>query len=127
MIYSNKVINKSQCILIDLTNNIIQLSQFITSFYYILVKSSFHKKLYLVGHLKHQITSSKISSNDNCLRILFYNMRIVNLDFYKSATLVIVKCIILQRLEKEKERKLKSAKKSENRLQLTSSPLKFNY
>lgn len=56
--------------------------------------SSLGQKLYFVGHFQHQIISGKLPSNGDCLRVLFYNMRIAKLDFNTSITLVIEECTI---------------------------------
>lgn len=44
--------------------------------------------IFLVGHMISQITGNKLPSNGDCLRALFYNMRIVHLDFNDSSGLV---------------------------------------
>jgi len=52
-------------------------------------------KIFLVGLMKHHITGSNyLPSIGNCLRVLFYNMRISNMSLSDSATLVIHECII---------------------------------
>ncbi|XP_050520208.1 uncharacterized protein LOC126893767 [Daktulosphaira vitifoliae] len=56
--------------------------------------SSLRQKIFLVGFFKHQITGSKLPSNGDCLRVLFYNMRIAKLNFNVSASLVIEECVI---------------------------------
>lgn len=55
---------------------------------------STRKDIFLVGHMKHQITGSKLPSNGDCLKVLFYNMRVTKLNLAASARLVIDECII---------------------------------
>lgn len=45
--------------------------------------------LYLLDHVESQIIGSKLPSNGQALRVLFFNMRKVNLDLRSSAHLVI--------------------------------------
>lgn len=52
------------------------------------------KEIYLVGHVRHQITGSKLPSNGQVLAVLFYNIRKVNLSVNASANLTIRECII---------------------------------
>jgi hypothetical protein len=62
---------------------------------------SSRQEIYLVGHHKHQITGSKLASNGDCLRVLFYNMQIVGFNLATSAYLVIEECNIF--LEKNSD------------------------
>lgn len=57
--------------------------------------SSSQQEMYLVGDHTHQITGSKLQSNGNCLRFLFYNMWIIGCNLDTSANLVIEECNIL--------------------------------
>lgn len=52
------------------------------------------EKLFLIGYIKNQITGSKLPSKSDCLKVLFYNMRITKLSINDSATLVIEECIV---------------------------------
>ena len=47
------------------------------------------QKLFLIDHDESQITGAKLPSNGQVLRVLFYNMRKVNLLLRPSAMLVI--------------------------------------
>jgi len=44
--------------------------------------------------MNHQITGSKLPSGGDCLKVLFYNMRITKLNLNYSASLVIEECIV---------------------------------
>lgn len=46
-------------------------------------------KIYLVGYPSHQITGSKLPSNGQVLKSLFYNIRQVRLNLRESATLTL--------------------------------------
>lgn len=46
-------------------------------------------KIYLIGHMSHQITGNKLPSNCQVLRVLFYNMRQVKLMKREAASLTI--------------------------------------
>lgn len=46
-------------------------------------------KIYLVGHMSHQITGGKLPSNGQVLRTLFYNTRQVGLSVREAATLTL--------------------------------------
>lgn len=52
------------------------------------------KQVFLVGKLKNQITGLKLPSKRDILSVLFYNMRMVNLNLQESASLVIDECLI---------------------------------
>lgn len=52
------------------------------------------KQLFLVGVMKNQITGGKLPSKRDILSVLFYNMRMVNLNLQESASLVIDECLI---------------------------------
>ena len=54
----------------------------------------YQKQLFLVGKMKSQITGGKLPSKRDILSVLFYNMRMVNLNFQESASLVIDECLI---------------------------------
>ncbi|XP_050530606.1 uncharacterized protein LOC126899603 [Daktulosphaira vitifoliae] len=45
-------------------------------------------KIYLIGYMSNQIVGSKLPSNKQVLCVLFYNMRVVNLNVHDSASLV---------------------------------------
>jgi hypothetical protein len=47
--------------------------------------------------MKNQITGGKLPSKRDCLSVLFYNMRIVNLNLHESTYLVIDECLIFWR------------------------------
>lgn len=51
-------------------------------------------QIFLVGTMNNKITGSKLPSNRNCLSVLFYNMRNVNLSLKSSALLTIDECLI---------------------------------
>ena len=51
-------------------------------------------QIYLIGPMKNQITGSKLPSKRDCLSVLFYNMRLVNLNLHDSSRLVIDECSI---------------------------------
>src|SRR5215469_790562 len=55
------------------------------------------KELFLLGSMKTQITGSKLPSRGDVLRVLFYNMRKVNLKLNESASLVIDECLVFWR------------------------------
>jgi hypothetical protein len=57
-------------------------------------KMSLRKKIFLIGYMNHQITGSKLPSRGDCLKVLFYNMRITKLNLNDSASLVIEICIV---------------------------------
>lgn len=50
--------------------------------------------VYLIGHMSHQITGSKLPSNCQVLRCLFYNMRHVKLNIREAARLTIQEVVI---------------------------------
>jgi len=50
--------------------------------------------IYLVGFTKNQILGSKLPSQRDCMRVLFYNMRFVKMSLAESAKLVIDECLI---------------------------------
>lgn len=52
------------------------------------------QQIYLIGSLNNQITGSKLPSKKDCLSVLFYNMRLVNLNLHDSSRLVIDECLI---------------------------------
>lgn len=58
------------------------------------VLRSCKKSIFLIGDVKHQITGSKLPSNEQVLSVLFYNIRNVNLSVNESANLTIRECII---------------------------------
>ncbi|KAL4708396.1 hypothetical protein ACJJTC_019632 [Scirpophaga incertulas] len=48
------------------------------------------QEILLVGVVKHQITGSKLRSNQQVLAVLFYNIRKVNLSVNESANLTVL-------------------------------------
>ncbi|KAF2897735.1 hypothetical protein ILUMI_08441 [Ignelater luminosus] len=50
--------------------------------------------IYLIGAMKNQILGSKLPSQKDCLSVLFYNMRVVNMNLSDAANLVIDECLI---------------------------------
>ena len=50
-----------------------------------------NEMVYLIGHMSHQITGSKLKSNCQVLRSLFYNIRQVKLNTREAARLTIRK------------------------------------
>jgi len=50
--------------------------------------------IFLLGNLVNQITGNKLPSNGDCLRVLFYNMRVVNLNLNDSSGLVADECLL---------------------------------
>lgn len=50
--------------------------------------------IFLLGNMANQITGSKLPSNGDCLRVLFYNMRVVNLNLNESSGLVADECLL---------------------------------
>lgn len=52
------------------------------------------QNIYLLGNLVNQITGNKLPSNGDCLRVLFYNMRVVNLNLNDSSGLVADECVL---------------------------------
>ena len=49
--------------------------------------------IYLINSVKNQITGSKLPSKNDCLSVLFYNMRFVKLNLNESIILVIDVCL----------------------------------
>jgi hypothetical protein len=66
----------------------------ITSVIIQIFKMSSREKLFLIGYMNHQITGSKLPSKGDCLKFLFYNMRLTKLNLNDSASLVIDECIV---------------------------------
>jgi hypothetical protein len=58
---------------------------------------SSREELFLIGYMNNQKTGSKLSSRDECLKVLFYNMRITKQNLNDSASLVIEECIVFWR------------------------------
>jgi len=52
------------------------------------------KPVFLVGSMQNQIYGGKLPSKRDVLSVLFYNMRMVNLNLHESASLVIDECLI---------------------------------
>jgi len=50
--------------------------------------------IFLLGNIANQITGNKLPSNGDCLRVLFYNMRVVNLNLNDSSGLVADECLL---------------------------------
>ena len=53
-----------------------------------------NEMVYLIGHMSHQITGSKLKSNCQVLRSLFYNIRQVKLNTREAARLTIQEVVI---------------------------------
>jgi len=51
------------------------------------------KTLYLIGSMDNQILGSKLPTLSDCMKFLFFNMRIVKMNFSESAYLAIDECI----------------------------------
>jgi hypothetical protein len=52
------------------------------------------QQINLIEPMNNQITVSKLLSKIGCLSVLFYNMRLVNLNLHDSSRLVIDECSI---------------------------------
>ena len=52
------------------------------------------ENIFLLGYINNQITGNKLPSNGDCLRVLFYNMRVINLNLNNSANLVADECLL---------------------------------
>lgn len=52
------------------------------------------QSIFIIGNLVNQITGNKLPSNGDCLRVLFYNMRVVNLNLNDSSVLVADECLL---------------------------------
>lgn len=50
--------------------------------------------IYLIGSMNNQILGSKLPTLRDCMKVLFYNMRIVKINLSESAYLVIDECTI---------------------------------
>ena len=50
--------------------------------------------IFLIGNLKHQVTASKLLSNEQILAVLLNNIREVNLTVNESANVAVSRCII---------------------------------
>jgi len=50
--------------------------------------------IFLLGNIFNQITGNKLPFNGDCLRVLFYNMRVVNLNLNDSSGLVADECLL---------------------------------
>jgi hypothetical protein len=88
---SNQIIKHSVsvvCCAVIVTIYLIIISVIIQIF-----KMSSHEKLFLIGYMNHQITGSKLPSRGDCLKVLFYNIRITKLNLNNSTSLVIEECI----------------------------------
>jgi hypothetical protein len=53
-----------------------------------------HTKIFLIGDDLNQIIGSKLPSNTQVLKVLFYNLRKVKLNIRQSASLVIKETIV---------------------------------
>lgn len=51
-------------------------------------------RIYLIGHSSHQITGSKLPSNQQVLKTLFYNLREVGLPFNEAANLTLQEVLV---------------------------------
>lgn len=52
------------------------------------------QNIHLIGSTKNQILGSKLPSLRDCLKVLFYNMRFINMTLSESSNLVIDECLI---------------------------------
>lgn len=52
------------------------------------------KTIYLIGSTDNQILGSKLPTLRDCMKVLFFNMRIVKMNLSESAYLAIDECII---------------------------------
>lgn len=50
------------------------------------------EKIFLIGYPKHQLTGCKLPSKGECLRVLFYHIRVGKLSVDESARLVVEEC-----------------------------------
>lgn len=64
-------------------------------------------KLFLIGYMSHQITGSKLPSNCQVLRSLFYNMRQVKLNKREAARLTIKEVLVFWEKAKIPTREIK--------------------
>lgn len=55
---------------------------------------SLRQEIFLIGYSKLQLSGSKLPSKGECLKVLFYNLRVAKLDIKASASLVIKECSI---------------------------------
>lgn len=55
---------------------------------------SHREKLFIIGYTKHQITGRKLPSKGDCLKVLFYNMRVTKLNLNNNASLVVEECLM---------------------------------
>lgn len=56
--------------------------------------ASLRSEIYLIGFPKPELTGSKLPSKVDCLKVLFYNIRIKKINTEESARLVINQCLI---------------------------------
>jgi len=54
------------------------------------------EKLFLIGYMNYKITGSKLPFTGDCLKVLFYNLRITKLNLNDNASLQIEECSILK-------------------------------
>lgn len=52
------------------------------------------ENIFLLSYINNQITGNKLPSNGDCFRVLFYNMRVINLNLNYSASLVADECLL---------------------------------
>lgn len=52
------------------------------------------ESVFLIGTMTNQISGSKLPSKRDCLRVLFYNMRVIKLSLHESAILTIDECLV---------------------------------
>lgn len=52
------------------------------------------KKIYFIGYSSNELTGSKLPSNKEVLKVLFFNMRIVKNTLRESATLVVQEVLV---------------------------------
>lgn len=58
-------------------------------FFFVMPATRKDTSIYLIGSYQPQIVSSKLPSNGDALKVLFFNLREVRLDLHESAKLVI--------------------------------------
>lgn len=57
-------------------------------------KYDLQENVYLIGDVNHQIVGNKLPNKKQVLKVLFFNMRRLNLSLRESAILVVKKVII---------------------------------
>ena len=74
------------------------------------------KEIFVVEYYKHQITGSKLPSQGDCLRVLFYNMLVTKLSWNESATLAAEECLIFLKKARIPTQKFDRCKRKLNKL-----------